>query len=384
MIDGRRKRRPGVPGVDPDMPGVEHGAPGGTGVEHDTPGVERGAPGVTGVESVAFRPTLTEEDRVPMTEAVDPGTGEPSGRRPRLRLNIGGRLARLGVKADHVTVVGVLIAGATGAVIALGHLWIGVALVTVGGLMDTLDGAVAKAAGSASKRGAFFDSVTDRVADGLIFGGLAWYFAAGPGKDPGLALLPFGIIAVSNLISYERAKAESLGWVAKGGLMERAERLILLGVALLFNVVLVPLLWALFALCVFTAGQRFVRVWRQASADWTGTAAKVRTWGPARVESRWREWRAASSAAKRPRVATRARLRARRREEPLSTRVRRMLAPETAGAGRRGRVASDASDASGARSAGGVRGARAGRRRQSRAPREGAAASLRRHLGPTR
>ena len=124
--------------------------------------------------------------------------------------------------------------------IGTGRFWVGVVLLTVGGLMDTLDGVVAKAAGTASKRGAFFDSVADRVADALIFGGMAWYLASG--HDPRLALLPFAILGVSAVISYERAKAESLGYDAKGGLMERAERLILLGIALALHVILVPLL----------------------------------------------------------------------------------------------------------------------------------------------
>ena len=140
----------------------------------------------------------------------------------------------MGVTANQVTVVGILLAGVTGVMIGLGRFWIGVVLLTVGGLMDTLDGVVAKAAGTASKRGAFFDSVADRVADALIFGGMAWYLASG--HNPRLALLPFAILGVSAVISYERAKAESLGYDAKGGLMERAERLILLGIALALHI----------------------------------------------------------------------------------------------------------------------------------------------------
>jgi CDP-diacylglycerol--glycerol-3-phosphate 3-phosphatidyltransferase len=66
------------------------------------------------------------------------------------------------------------------------------------------------------------------------------------------------------LISYERAKAESLGYSARGGLMERAERLVLLGVGLAFDV-LTPVLWVMVVLGGFTAIQRFVMVWRQAS-----------------------------------------------------------------------------------------------------------------------
>jgi CDP-diacylglycerol--glycerol-3-phosphate 3-phosphatidyltransferase len=71
------------------------------------------------------------------------------------------------------------------------------------------------------------------------------------------------VAALSMLISYERAKAEGLGLIAKGGLMERAERYVLLGVGMAFDV-LVPVLWIMLALTLFTASQRFVRVWRQA------------------------------------------------------------------------------------------------------------------------
>src|SRR3546814_5157614 len=67
------------------------------------------------------------------------------------------------------------------------------------------------------------------------------------------------------LISYERAKAESLGFDARGGLMERAERIIALGVGLLFDSLLIPVLWVMLVLTLVTAGQRFVKVWRQAS-----------------------------------------------------------------------------------------------------------------------
>ena len=81
--------------------------------------------------------------------------------------------------------------------------------------------------GTASVRGAFFDSVADRISDAFLFGGVAWYLAAHHHGE--MVLLPFAILAVTSLISYQRAKAELLGLSAKGGLMERAERFILLG-----------------------------------------------------------------------------------------------------------------------------------------------------------
>jgi CDP-diacylglycerol--glycerol-3-phosphate 3-phosphatidyltransferase len=74
------------------------------------------------------------------------------------------------------------------------------------------------------------------------------------------------VLAASSLISYMRAKAESLGFEAKGGLMERAERIVLLCFGLLFDTLLVPVLWLMLILTLVTAGQRFVKVWRQASA----------------------------------------------------------------------------------------------------------------------
>jgi CDP-diacylglycerol--glycerol-3-phosphate 3-phosphatidyltransferase len=77
------------------------------------------------------------------------------------------------------------------------------------------------------------------------------------------------IMGVSSLISYERAKAESLGLYAKGGLMERAERIVVLCIALLFDSLLVPIMWIMLVLTVITAVQRFVQVWRQAEVSST-------------------------------------------------------------------------------------------------------------------
>ena len=71
-------------------------------------------------------------------------------------------------------------------------------------------------------------------------GGVAWYLAAG--DHPLEAMLPFAVMALSSVISYQRAKAESLGLQAKGGLMERAERIIALCIGLLFDRLLVPIL----------------------------------------------------------------------------------------------------------------------------------------------
>lgn len=237
---------------------------------------------------------------------------------------IGSALVRLRVTANVLTVVGLCMSVVAAVVIGAGAFGWGAAAMVATGVPDLLDGPVAKASGTASVRGAFLDSVADRVSDAFLFGGLAWYLAAH--HHGTVALLPFAILAATGLISYERAKAELLGLRAKGGLMERAERFIVLGLCLIASAVdpvaLVPGLVVFLALLLATATGRFVRVWRLASAGprpqpasvpvpepAASTAAVggapaaeplpvVLRWRPGRVDSRWRAWRAvrASSA----------------------------------------------------------------------------------------
>lgn len=177
---------------------------------------------------------------------------------------IGQNLGRTGFTANHFTVLGIVMAAGAGVAIGAGALRAGLLLLVCTALPDVLDGAVAKASGTASSRGAFFDSVSDRVTDALLLGGVGWYLAS---HHPGhIMLLPMAVLAASLVVSYERAKAESLGFDAKGGLMERAERLGVLALGLLFNHFLVVVLWVMLALTLITAGQRFVMVWRQAGA----------------------------------------------------------------------------------------------------------------------
>jgi CDP-diacylglycerol--glycerol-3-phosphate 3-phosphatidyltransferase len=176
---------------------------------------------------------------------------------------IGSALGRTGLSPDHLTALGLLMAVPAAVAIGSGRLMLGLILLVASSVPDLLDGALAKASGTSSTRGAFFDSVADRVTDAIIMGGVAWYLQSSRHGHAGM--LPFGILAVSTLISYERAKAESLGFTAKGGLMERAERIILLCVGLFLPVVLVPILWVMLALTSVTAVQRFAKVWRQAT-----------------------------------------------------------------------------------------------------------------------
>ena len=214
--------------------------------------------------------------------------GVEKGLRP-----IGARLRGFGITADQVTLLGLGASLACGFAIATGHLGWGAFFLAVSGLTDVLDGAVAKSGGTAGPRGAFFDSVCDRVSDAVVLGGAAWYYA---GRGSQLTVLAFAVAMLSLLISYERSRAESLGFNGKGGLMERAERMVVLGLGLTFDF-LAPALWVLLVLTAMTVVQRFLLVWRQATPEsernlrpsWWVTAREART-----DESRLAWWRMAN------------------------------------------------------------------------------------------
>ena len=187
---------------------------------------------------------------------------------------IGASLRRTGVSADAVTIFGIAMAAVAAVTIGAGYLRAGFLFLVLTGIPDALDGAVAKASGTSSQRGAFFDSVSDRLTDALLFGGVAWYLAV---NEPGrIMMLPVAVMILAMMVSYQRAKAESLGYDAKGGIMERAERFIVLGFGLLFNELLIGTLWVMLVLTAATAGQRFAKVWRQGTESQPATPAKRR------------------------------------------------------------------------------------------------------------
>lgn len=201
----------------------------------------------------------------------------------RALVPVGSGLRRTGVAADQLTALGLVLAVVAAIAAASGRLILGALLLVASALPDLLDGAVAKAAGTASPRGAFFDSVADRVSDSVVLGGVAWHL--GSGRHPRLAVLALAVGACATLVSYERAKAESLGLSARGGLMERAERIAALSIGLLVPGLLVPVLWVMLALTALTALQRFASVWRQASSPRPEERGRPRPMG------RWRTWR---------------------------------------------------------------------------------------------
>ncbi len=176
---------------------------------------------------------------------------------------VGVALQKMGISPDFITAAGVVMSAGCALAIGTGHFFSAFILLALTGLPDALDGAVAKAGGTAGPRGAFLDSVSDRLSDGLIFAGAAFYFL--DGDNPRMAMLPIALLIAAMMVSYMRAKAESLGYDAKGGLMERAERFIALGIGLAISRLFVPILWLMLGLTIATAIFRFIKVWRQAS-----------------------------------------------------------------------------------------------------------------------
>lgn len=178
---------------------------------------------------------------------------------------LGRRLAQAGFRPNVVTVVGVALASVSALSIGSGRLGLGAGLLVAAALADLVDGAVAKARAEATTRGAFLDSTADRVSDSLVVSGVIWHLVdTEPDQTPMIAV---AVLVLAWLISYQRAKAESLGLDAKGGLMERGERVVVLTIGLAVPGALVPALWALLFASAFTAVQRFVKIWRQTAVS---------------------------------------------------------------------------------------------------------------------
>jgi CDP-diacylglycerol--glycerol-3-phosphate 3-phosphatidyltransferase/CDP-diacylglycerol--inositol 3-phosphatidyltransferase len=179
---------------------------------------------------------------------------------------------RLGISPDAVTLVGTL-GVCAGALIFFptGHLLIGVLVVTAFVFSDMIDGYMARESGQSSSWGAFLDSTLDRFGDAAIFGGLVLYYM-GPGDSRTYGGLALYCLVMGSVTSYARARAESLGMEAKGGIAERADRLVAIlamtGLSDIFDVpILIPITLALLAVAsTITVVQRILLVRNQARA----------------------------------------------------------------------------------------------------------------------
>jgi CDP-diacylglycerol---glycerol-3-phosphate 3-phosphatidyltransferase len=176
----------------------------------------------------------------------------------------GHALAKAGFTANSLTVIGLAGSVSAGVLIASGHARVGGLLSLLSGLPDMLDGAVAKATGGSSRRGAFLDSVVDRLSDAAVLAGIVWLGIAS--NEPRVAVLAAMVLALSLIVSYVKARAESLGYECNVGIAERPERVVVLGVALLVGHVLAGL-WVLVIAAAITVVQRIMRVWQQPDVE---------------------------------------------------------------------------------------------------------------------
>ena len=138
-------------------------------------------------------------------------------------------LARHNVSPNTITTVGTLLTVAAGVVYATGHIMTAGWLMAVPAFFDVLDGSGARRTGRSTKFGAFYDSSLDRVADGALMAGLTVFYATNPiHHNIWMAVVCQVAMVGTFLISYTRARAESIGIDAKVGVMQRPERIVLL------------------------------------------------------------------------------------------------------------------------------------------------------------
>ena len=201
---------------------------------------------VEGSDTKKPRMTLSDQMRIVFKGVLDP---------------IGAFFNRLGIYPNTMTILGLVgnIIGA--ALIALGYMTIGGIIVLVMGLIDTLDGTMARLRGMSSEFGAFVDSVTDRYSELVIFGGLLYYFI-NKGDWPSVLAI-YLAASGSVLVSYVRARAASVGMDTKVGFLSRFERYLVLAPSLIFNIPMVGI-WIIAVFANFTAIQRILDVRRQA------------------------------------------------------------------------------------------------------------------------
>ena len=193
---------------------------------------------------------------------------------------VGRALVKAGVSPDAVTVIGVL--GTVAAALWFlprGELVAGVLVITAFGLLDLVDGAMARARGGGTRFGEVLDATCDRIGDGAIFAALAWWLI-GPAGQPVLGAAALICLVAGQIVSYVKARAEAAGLSADVGLAERADRLAVAGVGALLAGLGVPFalaiaLWLVAAASVITVGQRLVAVRREAG-DGAGDDAAER------------------------------------------------------------------------------------------------------------
>ncbi len=175
-------------------------------------------------------------------------------------------LAKIGMTPAAVTIIGLAVTVSGAIVIAYGYLLWGGLIAGIGVVLDALDGPLARRLGTASDRGAFLDTMSDRFGEIAVWVGISVYLR----DEPRLLVLCIVALAFSLLVPYVRAKAEIAGLEGRGGWMGRAERMILILLGMmavgLGLEIMEPLLWVFVVLTSLTVAQRILKTWQQLEA----------------------------------------------------------------------------------------------------------------------
>lgn len=186
----------------------------------------------------------------------------------RVMIPIGSVVGKTGLSPNALTGLGLVIQAGSAVAILQGRLFVAGLIAVVAAIFDLFDGAVARAQKRESPFGALVDSTADRLADMLFFLPLAWLYGVSPDiaarEDRWIAALALTALVFSFLVSYVKARAEGLGFDAKVGFAERAERVAIMILGLLLDLVLVALVLLALASAI-TFVQRVVHVRRQAT-----------------------------------------------------------------------------------------------------------------------
>ncbi len=180
---------------------------------------------------------------------------------------LAGLCQRAEITPNQLSITGVLLNVVAAALIVSGDLAVAGLVYLLGGLFDALDGIVARLGDTASRFGAFLDSTLDRVSEGVVFAALAYAFADA-GRPADAALVVMALLG-SLLVSYTRARAEGLGAQCRGGMVTRAERVVLVGFGLIAGLS-APVIYFLVAATAVTVAQRIAIAYRQLASKEPG------------------------------------------------------------------------------------------------------------------
>ncbi len=137
---------------------------------------------------------------------------------------------KLNISPNTLTTFGFLLSCVSAYAFATGHMGVAGWFMIIAGTFDMFDGRVARKSGKTSKSGAFYDAVMDRFGEAVVFLGLAYFY-----RDSWILFLVLGALVGSLMVSYTKARGDSEGVQCNGGIMQRPERIVYLGVGSIFS-----------------------------------------------------------------------------------------------------------------------------------------------------